>query len=211
MSPVHRCSGRAARVAPALPARHGFFRAAWTAALLAGLLPARMAAAQGESPQVTIADLAAAQRTLIDAEIRRTLGKAKAGAEPVVPALTPAAGSALPIPLVPAPGSRVAAAVDAQPSPPTGGLTPVPGTADARLSVTGQARLGGTWRAEVVTDTGVYLLASGQAVPGTRWHVAAVESGRVTLSEAAPPGPRAGQGKRRPRPRQRHFVLGEAK
>jgi hypothetical protein len=208
MFPLHRCSGRARSV---WRVPRALLRSAWAAPLLAGLLPPGIAAAQGEPPPLTIADLAAAQRALIDVEIRRTLGKAKAGVEPVVPALSPAGAAALPIPLVPASGtggSTVAAPV--RPSPAPGELSQASEPAESRLSVTGQAKLGGTWRAEVVTDAGVYLLASGQAVPGTGWHVAAVEPGRVTLSDAAARELRAGQGKRWARPRQRHFVLGDA-
>lgn len=184
-------------------------RAALAGAALAGVLLAGGAAAQSEPPTVTIADLTAAQRALIDAEIRRTLGKAQGRPEALVPALPTAAAAAQPIPMVPAVGGETTGA--------PGSATPlvappslIPNAPQGeRLSVTGQARLHGSWRAEVVTDTGVYLLATGQAVPGTGWRVASVEPGRVTLSETPPAGPRGAKEPRRVRTKQRHFVLGD--
>ena len=53
------------------------------------------------------------------------------------------------------------------------------------MAVTGVAKLRAGWLAEVVTDAGAFLLASGQPVPGTAWHVEAVDSGRVTLARPA--------------------------
>lgn len=204
MFPTRRCSRLA------WPIRRGLIQPVLVA--LAGLMLAGGAGAQGEPPTVTIGDLTAAQRALIDAEIRRTLGKAQGRSEPLVPALPTAGASALAIPLVAAAATSAATAQSgalATVAPPPQGAD---AAADPRLSVTGQAQLRGTWRAEVVTDTGVYLLSSGQAVPGTQWRVAAVEPGRVTLSDAASGAARSKKekGARRARSHQRHFVLGDA-
>jgi type IV pilus biogenesis protein PilP len=60
--------------------------------------------------------------------------------------------------------------------------------------------------AEVVVDGAVFLLAAGQAVPGTGWHVASITPERVTL--ARPTEPRESG---HPVPAQRTFQLASAR
>ncbi len=185
---------------------------------LAGTLvaPAGAQTSQPTGGELTIADIAAAQRALMEAEMLRTIAKAKGGAAGgtagavaggVVPAPSAAAPIAVvPAPTLPAPPQRlelarpsVAAARSSAPS------------ADERVLVTGQALVRGTWRAEVVTDSGVFFLVTGDAVPGTQWRVADMQAGIVTLGKpreatgdtAAAPSPakrRAGRGRAAPGP-----------
>jgi len=185
---------------------------------LAGMW-AGSAGAQPSQPtggELTIADIAAAQRALMEAEMLRTIAKAKGGvaagtAAGVAGGVVPAPSAAAPIAVVPAP---------TLPAPPQRLELPRPGvaaarspaaSADERVLVTGQALVRGTWRAEVVTDSGVFFLVTGDAVPGTQWRVADMQAGLVTLGKpreassdaAAAPSPskrRAGRRRAAPEP-----------
>lgn len=156
---------------------------------LVGMAPvgsARAQTGQTEHGGLTIADITAAQRALIEAEVLRTIAKARGGpvAGSAPGAVTvPAPSAAAPIAVIPAP-----ALPSVMPRPAQAALTLAqalsrPPAPEERLLVTGQALVRGTWRAEVVTDGGVFLLVVGDAVPGTLWHVADVQAGIVTLSK----------------------------
>ena len=152
--------------------------------------PAGAQVSQIADGELTIADIAAAQRALMEAEVLRTIAKAKGGvAGGVVGGVAPGAGvvpapsgaapiAVVPAPVLPAPPQRL----DLARSSVAAARSPSP-TAEERVLVTGQALLRGTWRAEVVTDGGVFFLVTGDAVPGTLWRVADVQAGIVTLSK----------------------------
>lgn len=145
-------------------------------AALAGLGFAAGEEVQAQPRSPTIAELTDAQRASINEEMRRMAAKAAGTTETVVPGPLGAA----PIPV---------ASTQATPARPTPAQRP--GSADEpRLAITGQALLKGLWRVEVLTDAGVFLLGTGQAVPGTAWRVGLIEPGRVTLLR---PGPRKGK------------------
>jgi hypothetical protein len=171
--------------------------------------------------ELTIADIASAQRALMEAEMLRAIAKAK-GSVAGGSAGTPAGGVVPGMPQVPAPSAAAPIAVvpaPTLPAPPqrlelarpSVSLARSPtASADERVLVTGQALVRGTWRAEVVTDSGVFFLVTGDAVPGTQWRVADMQAGLVTLgkpreaaSGAAAPSPnkrRAGRGRAAPGP-----------
>jgi hypothetical protein len=137
----------------------------WISAVLVGIAAPIAAMAQSAPPSMTIGDLSAAQRAVIDADIRRALMRVQAGSEaPMVPAPT---SSAMVIPVA---------------SPAAAASSPRPFVQlEPRVAVTGVAKLRGDWLAEVVTDSGAYLLKSGQAVPQTAWRVNSVDGRQVTL------------------------------
>lgn len=148
--------------------------------------PAGAQTGQPTGGELTIADIAAAQRALMEAEMLRTIAKAKGGVAggvgsgtAPVPAPSVAAPIAVvPAPTLPAPPQRLELA-----RPSVAAARSPSASADERVLVTGQARVRGTWRAEVLTDGGVFFLMTGDAVPGTQWRVADMQSGIVTLSK----------------------------
>lgn len=185
---------------------------------LAGVLVAPVGA-QTSPPtggELTIADIAAAQRTLMEAEMLRTIAKAKAGAAGGAAAgvpgvMVPAPSAAAPIAVVPAPTLPAPPQRLEQSRPGVAAARSPAATANERVLVTGQALVRGTWRAEVVTDSGVFFLVTGDAVPGTQWRVADMQAGLVTLGKpredasdtAAAPSlnkRRAGRGRTAPSP-----------
>ena len=171
--------------------------------------PAGAQTSQHFDGELTIADITAAQRALMEAEVLRTIAKAKGGlaggvAGGVVPGAgtVPAQSGSAPIAVVPALALPAPPQRLEQARPSVAAARPPSSTADERVLVTGQAQVRGTWRAEVVTDGGVFLLVTGDAVPGTLWRVADVQAGIVTLSKpreapgngaATPSGPPSGK------------------
>jgi hypothetical protein len=130
---------------------------------------AQGAFAQSPAPSITIGDYSAAQRAVIDAEIRRAVAKAQSAMTELT---VPAPSTATPIPIAGSASAPKPVAVLAPPEP--------------RLLVSGVAQLKGAWLAEVVTDDGARLLRVGDAVPGTPWRVESVDAARVTLAKAGP-------------------------
>jgi hypothetical protein len=144
------------------------------------LQPACLAAALGVLWQVlvggstaqaqTIADYGRSQRAVLQATM--TQNAARAATLAASAASTPTAAAS---PAVPAPG------VAAPPLGPRRSLADV----EPVIHVTGTFASASRTVAEVAVDDRVYLLASGQPVPGTAWHVASIAPERVVLARAA--------------------------
>lgn len=181
---------------------------------LAGALVAP-AGAQTSLPtggELTIADIAAAQRALMEAEMLRTIAKAKGGAAGgtaggAVGGMVPAPSAAAPIAVVPAPTLPAPPQRLELTRPSVGTARSPAASADERVLVTGQALVRGTWRAEVVTDSGVFFLLTGDPVPGTQWRVADMQAGIVTLGK---PREASGDGAATPSPDKRRAGRGRA-
>jgi len=94
--------------------------------------------------------------------------------------------------------ARMAALGASNPGPDASGATASPPPAvmptraaevpETPIRVDGVFDVGERRLAEVTVDGHPYLLAPGQAVPGTGWHVAEIAVDRVTLARAAAPG-----------------------
>jgi type IV pilus biogenesis protein PilP len=131
-------------------------------AILAGALAAPPAASQ------SIAEYSHAQRALLESSMTQAAAR--------VAAL--AASSAGPLASAPSTPTPAAAPGPSRPVVPT----------EASLAVDGVFTGGARALAEVVVDGHAYLLAPGQAVPGTAWHVAEITVDRVVLSHPAATG-----------------------
>lgn len=185
------------------------------AMVLALALAAQPPAVRAQPAAVTIDDLAAAQRSALEAEARRALDRAldrssdrNASGSTASSSANGSGGlAAQPIPVVPAVRPATAAVASAQTMavPVSGTPAPVaartPAAPDTRLQVAGAARTRSGWRVEVSTDTGTWWLAAGQPIPGTAWRVAEISATDVTLArpaEASPvASPRPATGRRR--------------
>lgn len=135
----------------------------------------------------TIGDYSRSQRTVIEAAIARNAARVQApppvGSQPPVPSL-PA------LPSLPSHPSTASVSGGGNPSPGTATIDPEP---DPSLVVTGVIISSAQQLAEVEVDGAAYLLAAGQAVPGTGWRVEKVSADRVLLIDPRRRGHSAGQ------------------
>lgn len=135
-------------------------------------------------PSLRVADLADAQRQALEAEMRRTLARARMpdqGAGPSIGAATvPALGAA---------ASTLSAVAPIAMAVPTAGRAvdaPLHASAE-RFSLLGIARVRGHWLAEIDAGNGTRLVRAGDPVHGG-WTVTSVEAGRVLLEGPLVPG-----------------------
>ena len=142
---------------------------------------ATLAVAPALSAAQTIADYSRSQRVVLEATMSQNAARAAAL---VAPAASAAAST---------PGTSPPAAARARPLPP---LEPT-------LRVSGVFASAGRSLAEVGVDGASWLLAAGQPVPGTPWHVASITPDRVVLARATP----AEEGAARPATTSRTFLL----